>query len=170
MGKLADYNLSVKDTTTGQIIEYGSPDLFLADATTGQATAAYFPGDISAGTKEFIFTNPEGKVLDKETVNVYRYSLSFSPMRVTKGMPVFGDVYITGMTGKEKVNIYISFDPVLEIEIISGEPVTSLPGEVIFTSTVDRINENPADFKFDTSKGLGQQQVIVKVSPLETEE
>ncbi|MBC7188949.1 hypothetical protein H5U35_01870, partial [Candidatus Aerophobetes bacterium] len=168
-GKLADYNLSVKDTATGQIIEYGCPDLFLADAKTGQATSAYFPGDISAGTKEFVFTDPEGKILDEKTTNVYRYSLSFSPMRVTKGMPVFGDVYITGMTGKEKVNIYVSFDPVLEIEIISGEPVTSLPGEVLFTCTADRINENPADFKFDTSKGLGQQQVIVKVFSLEEE-
>ncbi|MBE0477681.1 hypothetical protein IBX65_00985 [Candidatus Aerophobetes bacterium] len=167
IGRLEDYNLSVEDTATGQIIDYGSPDLFLADGKTGLATATYFPGDVPAGAKEFVFTDPEGNILHEQMTNVYKYSLSFSPSRVTKGMPVFGDVSISGMTGEERVQVYLSFDAVLEAEIITGELISSIPGEVIFSASADEINQNPTDFTFDTSRGLGQQQVIVVVVPVE---
>jgi len=163
--KLGDYTLSVKDMVTGDVIDYGSPDFCIVDSKTGFSTCAYLPGDLPSGPKNFVFTDPQGNILDEKKTSVYQYSLSFTPSRVTRGTPVFGNIILFGIKNEEKVRVYLTFDPVLGVEVMTGKVIATNPGEVTFTGTVQEINKNPADFKFDTSKGLGQQQVRVKVVP-----
>ena len=71
------------------------------------------------------------------------------------------------MERKDKVQMYLSFDPVLGAEVISGELISKMPGVLVFMVTVDEINQNLTDFEFDTSEGFGQQQVKLTVTPFE---
>ncbi len=164
--QLEEYTLLVEDLETGKITNYGSPDLYLIDEK-GSANCTYSLGELSTGSKDFLFTDPKGKILDEKKVDVYEYFLSFTPSQVTRGMPVFGNIDVLGMEGKDKVQVYLSFDPVLGAEVIGGELVSKIPGVLVFMVTVDEVNQNSVDFKFDTSKGLGQQQVKLTVTPFE---
>ncbi len=165
--RLQDYTLSVKDMATDEIIDYGSPDLYVIDQKTGLTTATYSLGELPPGSKNFVFTDPEGNILDKKEISIYRYSLSFTPSRVTRGVPVFGDIKLFGMMGNETVEVVVNFDPVLKAEVITGQMISEAPGEIVFIVTADEVNQSPTDFEFDTSEGLGQQQIRVEVIFLE---
>jgi len=54
---------------------------------------------------------------------------------------------------------------VLKAEVITGQMISEAPGEIVFTVTADEINQNPTDFEFDTSGGLGQQQIRIRITP-----
>jgi len=82
-------------------------------------------------------------------------------------MSVFGNVDLSGLPGDEELEAHLTFDPVLEVEIIVGQVVMQMPGEVVFTATADELGQSPVDFQFDTSKGLGQQEVRLSIIVLE---
>ncbi len=165
---LERYNLSATIRGGTGTVQYGSPNVYLIDNATGSARAIFDLGarePLPPGTARFTFTGPAGDVIDEKNVSVYSYGLSFTPARVTRGVPVTGNGSVSGLDGATPIEVTVSFDPILGASVTGGRILRQVPGSVTFETTADGLNANPADFTFDTSKGLGKQDVTMTVTP-----
>lgn len=169
INKLDKYNLNATPKA-GEIIHYGSPDMYLINNGTNAASTVYdIPSGepLPPGKTTLTLTDPEGNVIDEKDISVYSYSLSFIQKQVARGMPVQGNGTVTGMDGSTQIEVTLTFDPLLDVSIPSGQITGKAPGFVTFRTTVNQFNLQPADFMFDTSKGLGKKDVSMIITPVE---
>jgi len=172
ISNLGNYNLTATPAAGGNSINYGSPDMYLIDNKTNTASAVYdiAAGDqLPAGTSRLTLTDPKGNVVDEKKISVYSYGLTFSPPQVMRGVPVTGNGTITGVDGTTPIEVTITFDPILDVSVQGGKIIKQAPGLVTFETSAGQFNALPADFTFDTSKGLGKQDVIMSVTPKEVD-
>ena len=166
---MTGYRLLARDNASGQIWDYGSPDLSLTDTLSGRGTAVYSLGELPAGEKELMLIDPQGALLDRAMTTSYSYFVQFRPQQVTMGVPVYGDAFVEGVPASETVRVSLSFDPVLQVQVNTGVVVSGGPGYVAFQATAAALNESSTDFTFDTSGGLGEKQVNYVFSVLSKE-
>ena len=172
ISNLGNYNLTATPTAGGNSINYGSPDMYLIDNKTNTASAVYdiAAGDqLPAGTTRLTLTDPKGNVVDEKKITIYSYGLVFSPPQVTRGVPVTGNGTVTGVDATTPIEVTITFDPILNVSVQGGIITKQAPGLVTFETSAGQLNALPADFTFDTSKGLGKQDVIMTVTPKEVD-
>lgn len=168
IGNLGNYNLTATPAAGENAIHFGSPDLYLIDHKTNTASAVYdlaAGGGLPAGATRLTLTDPDGNIIDEKEIAVYSYGMVFSPPKVTRGVPVTGNGSIAGMDETTPLEVTLTFDPILEISVPGGKIIEQAPGRVTFETTAGLLNAQPADFTFDTSKGLGKQDVVMTIKP-----
>ena len=169
MNNLDKYNLTAAPKA-GEAIHYGSPDLYLIDNKTNTASTVHdiaSHNPLPVGETRLTLTDPKGDIIDEKNVSVYSYNLAFSTPQVTRGVPVTGNGTVVGLDGTTPVEVTLTFDPILDVTVAAGEITRKAPGLVTYKTTVNQLNLQPADFVFDTSKGMGKQDVIMTVTPEE---
>lgn len=172
ISNLGNYNLTATPAAGGNSINYGSPDMYLIDNKTNTASAVYdiaAEEQLPAGTSRLTLTDHKGNVVDEKKISVYSYGLTFSPPQVMRGVPVTGNGTVTGVDVTTPIEVTITFDPILNVSVQSGKITKQSPGLVTFETSAGQFNALPADFTFDTSKGLGKQDVIMSVTPKEVD-
>jgi hypothetical protein len=171
MNKLDMYNLSATPQT-GEMIDYGSPDMYLIDNRTNAASTVYDVASgetLPPGKTTLTLTDPEGNVIDEKEISVYSYNLSFNQTQVSRGMPVAGNGTVTGIDGSTQIEVTLTFDPILDVSVASGQITRKAPGIVTYKTTVNQFNLQPADFVFDTSKGVGKKDVGMIITPVDAD-
>jgi hypothetical protein len=146
--------------------------MYLIDNKTNTASAVYdiaAEEQLPAGTSRLTLTDHKGNVVDEKKISVYSYGLTFSPPQVMRGVPVTGNGTVTGVDVTTPIEVTITFDPILNVSVQSGKITKQSPGLVTFETSAGQFNALPADFTFDTSKGLGKQDVIMSVTPKEVD-
>lgn len=168
--KLEDYDLLAEDTLSGRVTNFGSPPLYLIDNKSGAATAVYNLEEnegLKSGSTILRFEAPNGSILDEKTTNIYGYTLGFAPARVTRGTPVTANGEVSGLQPNAPIEVTVTHDPILQVNVTTGQVDNQGPGWVRFITTPAQLNASPVDFRFDTSEGLGRQDVIMRIKPLE---